>query len=362
MRQHKIAALLLATLFAAAACTGGGGATPTSAPPTPATGGSPDASVAEPTGAASPDAATPEPEPESITIALSQQIFSYAPIYVTQCQGFWDDENLEVEIVFFKSGSESQQAVLGDAVMLGAGGYTEPITLNAQGVPAVVFGFVEAALPYRLMSKPEITTVDQLEGKVLGVSRVGALSDQVTRIALNTVGFDPDLATYQAAGGSPDRFAALQSGAVDATVLDSPTYLLAEQAGFNTLINVAEELEGFPYELLWAKQETIDENRDIFLRFMRGYIRGAQYLRDEANRDEVIPCIAEALGTDVETATLGYDTTLEDFPPDGEINPDGLQQALEGTQQYGSIPGVEDVTVEDMYYPDIQQEALESLE
>lgn len=361
MRRHTIPALLIAALFALTACTGGGGAPSSPAAASPAPAASADGS-AEPSAAASGVAETPEPEPASITIALSQQIFSYAPIYVTQCQDFWADENLTVEIVFFKSGSESQQAVLGDAVFLGAGGYTEPITLTAQGTPAVSFAFVEGALPYRLMAKPEITSVDQLAGKVLAVSRVGALSDQVTRIALSKVGFDPNQATYQAAGGSPDRFAALQSGAVDATVLDSPTYLLAEDAGFNTLVNVAEELKGFPYELLWAKKDKIEQNRDIFLRFMRGYIRGATYLRDEANEAEVVPCIAEALGTDEETAQLGYDTTLEDFPPDGEINKDGLQQALDGTKQYGSIPGIESVTVDDLYYPDIQQEALASLE
>lgn len=355
MRQHKIPVLLVAVLFVLAACTSGG------ATPSPAASSSPGGS-SEPSGAASGDPATPEPEPESITIALSQQIFSYSPLYVTQCQNFWADENLTVEFVFFKSGSESQQAVLGDAVFLGAGGYTEPITLTAQGVPAVSFGFIEGALPYRLMTKPEITSVDQLEGKVLAVSRVGALSDQVTRIALNKIGFDPNKATYQAAGGSPDRFAALQSGAVDGTVLDSPTYLLAEEAGFNTLVNLAEELEGFPYELLWAKKDKIEQNKDIFLRFMRGYIRGATFLRDEANKDVVVPCIAKALGTDEETATLGWETTLEDFPPDGEINKDGLQQALEGTQQYGSIPGTDQVTVDDLYYPDIQQEAAASLQ
>ncbi len=364
MRQQKIGALFIGALLVVSACTAGGGASPAatagaSRPAESSAGGE-----ASPAGsaAASPAESASAAEPASITIALSQQIFSYSPLYVAQCEGFWEDENLTVERIFFKSGSESQQAVLGDAVMLGAGGYTEPITLSAQGVPAVAFGFVEAALPYRLMSKPEITSVDQLEGKVLGVSRVGSLSDQVTRIALNQVGFDPNKARYQAAGGSPDRLAALQSGAVDAAVLDSPTYLLAEQAGFNTLINVAEELEGFPYELLWAKKETIEANRDVFLRFMRGYIRGAQYFRDEANKEDVIPCIAEALGADVETVRLGYETTLEDFPPDGEINPEGLQKALDGTKEYGSIPGIENVTVDDLYFPDIQQEALASLE
>ena len=80
-----------------------------------------------------------------------------------------------------------------------------------------------------------------------------------------------------------------------------------------------------------------------------------------ADRLAVVAGDTEALGTDEETAALGWETTLKDFPPDGEINKDGLQQALEGTQQYGSIPGTDQVTVDDLYYPDIQQEAAASL-
>ena len=343
--------LLSAFVVGIAACSSGpaASATPASTPTSSATSGA----STEPSATAC--------EPQTVAIALSQQIFSYSPIYVAAAKGFWTDENLTVDITFFKSGSESQQAVLGDAVLLGAGGYTEPITLAAQGVPAVAFGFVEGALPYKLMAQKDITTIDQLAGKVLGVSRVGALSDQVTRIALSKAGFDPNKATYQAAGGSPDRFAALQAGAVSATVLDSPTYLLAQEAGFNTLMDVAKELEGFPYELLWAKKATIDANPDTFLCFMRGYIRGAQYFKDPANKDEVISIIAKALGQEEATSKLGYETTFDDFPADGAASLEGLRLALDGTQKFGNIPNADKVTAEQLYYPDLQKQALESL-
>lgn len=343
--------LLSAFVFGLAACSSGPAATatPASTPASSATSG------------ASTKPSATACKPQTITISLSQQIFSYSPIYVAAAKGFWTDENLTVNITFFKSGSESQQAVLGDAVLLGAGGYTEPITLTAQGSPAVSFGFIQGALPYQLMAQKDITTVDQLAGKVIGVSKVGALSDQVTRIALSKVGFDPNQVTYQAAGGSPDRFAALQAGAVAATVLDSPTYLLAEQAGFTTLINVAKVLKGFPYELLYAKKATIDANPDTFLCFMRGYIRGAQYFTDPANKDEVIPIIAKALGQEEATTKLGYDSSVVDFPTDGAASLEGLRLALDGTQKFGNIPNANKVTAEELYYPDLQKQALESL-
>jgi NitT/TauT family transport system substrate-binding protein len=220
---------------------------------------------------------------------------------------------------------------------------------------------VQGALPYRLMTKSDITDINQLAGKTLAVSKIGALSDQITRIALNEKGFDPNKAKYQQAGGSPSRLAALQSGAVDGALLDSPSYQLAEKAGAKVLINVAAELPGFPYEVLYAKKEAIDAKHDVFLRFMRGFIKGAQYATDPANEDDVLKIVADATGQKADDLKLAYDETIKDFPPTGELKEDGIEKALAGTKQFGDIPGIDKVNAQDLYYPDLQQEAAQSV-
>lgn len=347
--MRRALATLLVTALTVAACSSAATPAPTATP-----------AASAPAGSTAPTAA-PTPEPAKITIGLAQQIFSYSPIFVAQAKNFWAEENLEVEITFFKSGADNQQAVLGDAVFLGAGGYTEPIILSAQGTPTVCFGFIQAALPYQLMAKPEYPTLDALKGKVLAVSRIGSLSDQVTRIALSGAGVNPDDYSYQGAGGSPDRLAALKAGTVDGAILDSPSYLLAQDAGFATVLNVAEKLAGFPYEVLYAKKDKIEANKDIFMRFMRGFIRGAMYFRDPANESEVLDIVAKALGTTTDDAKLGYDTTAKDFPPDGAPSLEGLTIAFNGTVKYGSVPGIERVNVNNIFYPSLQEEAVASM-
>jgi ABC-type nitrate/sulfonate/bicarbonate transport system substrate-binding protein len=195
----------------------------------------------------------------------------------------------------------------------------------------------------------------------LGVSKIGSLTDQITRIVLEKAGIDPDKVTYQQAGSSPDRLAALQAGAFDGTVLDSPAYLQAQQAGMNTLINLATELEGFPFEVLYAKKDVIDANHDKFVRFMRGYIKAAQYATDPANKDEVIQIVSEATGIKADAVKLAYEETIKDFPPTGAFAIDGIKLALDGTKQYADIPGIEDVSADDLYYPDLQKEAASQL-
>lgn len=337
--------VLTALVFILAACSSNTGS---SATPTTGGGG----------GGSSQSAAASAPaEKATLTIGISQPIFSFTPIYVGVAKGMWDDENLEIKTTTFNAGAENQQALLGDVIDIGAGGYTEPINLTAQGVPTVIFTTVQGALPYRLMVKPEITDISQLEGKTLGVSKIGSLSDQITRIALNKKGFDPDKVKYQQAGGSPSRLAALQSGAIDGALLDSPSYQLAQDSGSSILINVAEELAGFPYEVLYAKKEAIEAKKDVFTRFVRGYQKAAAYATDPANEDEVLQIVAEATGQKVEDLKFAYDDTIKDFPPDGAIDKDGLQAALEGTQQFADVENSDQITVDDLYYPDLIEAA-----
>jgi NitT/TauT family transport system substrate-binding protein len=345
----RLGAIAAAAVFLLSACSTSGGSS--AAPSSAAASGAP----------ASSGAATAAPERASLKVGLAQPIFSYTPLYVAKAKGFFEEENLDVELTIFQSSTDNQQAVLGDAIDIGAGGYTEPMTIAAQGKPAVVFGFIQGALPYRLMGKAGIDDISQLDGKVLAVSKIGALSDQITRIALNEKGFDPSKATYQQAGGSPSRLAALESGAVDGARLDSPSYQLAEKAGAKVLINVAEELPGFPYEVLYAKKDAVEAKHDVFLRFMRGFIEGAQYATDPANEDEVLKIVADATGQKAEDLKLAYDETIKDFPPTGELKLDGLQKALDGTQKYGQLEGLEKVKAEDLYYDAIQKEAVDSL-
>lgn len=349
--------LMFIMLFTISACSSSSGATPQPSADGSASSTAPGASVAT----ATPQVATATPQHAEIAVGVGLPIFSFAPVYIADAKGFWKDENLDVKLTFFNSGSEAQQALLGDAIKIGVGGYTEPMTVSAAGKPTVIFGFVEAALPYVLATTPEITDVSQLVGKVFGVSKIGALSDQLTRITLTKLGVDPSKVTYQQAGSASARLAALEAGAIDATLLSSPANTIAQKEGMTILANVADLLPGFAYEVLYAKKDTIEANHDVFLRFMRGYIRGAQYATDPANEDEVLQIVGKVTELNAEDVKLAYDDTIKDFPPTGELQLDGIQKALEGTLNFGDVAGLDKVTAEDLYYPDLQAEAAASL-
>ncbi len=328
-------------------------------PSAPASTSAP-AATAKPAAAnPSPTSAAPAPQSSSsgqkikVALGISVPVYSYTPIYVAKEKGFFDEQGLDVEINVFKSGTEQQQALLADAILIGSGGVTEPITLQAQGVDTAVFTFIQDALVYKIMAKPDIKTVDDLKGRTMAVSRAGALSEQIVKIALSKQGKDPNLVKYQQAGGSIQRFAALQAGAVDAAILDAPSNQLAQKEGYTMLVDVPKLLPGFPYEVGYAKKDAIAKNRDLFLRYTRGYIKAAQFLNDPKNKDEVIKIAAKFLDMKEEDSRLAYEDVIGYFPKDGMPTLEGLRVALDGVQKFGDIGGADKVKPEQLLYADL---------
>ncbi len=364
-------ALLAAALLTGAACAPASAPAPTQAPAAkPAEAPKPAAATTAPAATAKPAAPAPTLAPAAaakptgpkvkVPVGVSVQVFSFTPLYVGKEKGFFDEQNLDMELNIFKSGAEAQQALLADAVMVGAGGLSEALTIAAQGVDTKVFLFIQDALVYKLVAKPEIKTVDDLKGKTMGISRAGSLTDQVVRITLAKLGKDPNMVTYQQSGGSPQRLAALQAGALDATILDAPSNQLAARAGFNTLVDVAKLLQGFPYEVGYAKKETIDKNRDVFLRFTKAYIKSAEFVNDPKNKGEVIKIAAKYLDLKEDDARIAYEDVISYFPKDGMPKAEGTQLAIENMQKFGEIPGSEKVTTQQLLYQDLVNEAKKS--
>src|SRR5439155_24363488 len=98
---------------------------------------------------------------------------------------------------------------------------------------------------------PDIADAAGLKGKKVGITGVGAATETAARMALRSLHMDPVAdVTMANLGTAQNILAALQSGAVDAGVLSSPTNLQARAPGMRELVNVA-KLDN-PFPSAWA--------------------------------------------------------------------------------------------------------------
>ncbi len=135
---------------------------------------------------------------------------------------------------------------------------------------------------------------EELKGKRIGVSQIGASSDFIARYALRRLGLNPEKdIVIVGAGGAGERFAAVSGGHLQATVVQPPFTLLARKAGFPILIDLSKEDFEYIISGPLTTRSFIRSDRETVMNFMRGLADGMDFYRDEKNKEKVIKFLGE---------------------------------------------------------------------
>jgi ABC-type nitrate/sulfonate/bicarbonate transport system substrate-binding protein len=180
-----------------------------------------------------------------------------------------------------------------------------------------------------LVTAKGISQPEQLKGKKLAVSRLGASSDFILRVILKKIGLVPekDVAIIQV-GSSPVRMAALANGVADGTALTFEEMMVAKKMGFNVLLNIMDfGVEALNSDVVTTRK-FIRESRDTVQRFIKAMIKGVSFFA--ANKKFSMDVIARyTKSNDAEKIEYGYDYVAKIFLKKPYPPIKGIQLALE---------------------------------
>lgn len=227
--------------------------------------------------------------------------------WVTKEAGFFAKNGLDVEVLYVPS-TTLTQAMLAGEISLGIAGPTSLIEANARGADFVLLGSYTKYSPVSsLVTRKDITRVEQLKGKRFGVSRFGAASHRILEIALQKLKIDPrkDVSMLQI-GNSAFRTAALKAGNIDATVLSVEEAYQAQKMDLNMLYDLRKLNIEFLSNDLATTRRFVRENEDTARRFVKSIVEGIHYFKN--NRERSIDIMAKYMRTqDREIIGVGYD-------------------------------------------------------
>src|SRR5688572_16716532 len=174
-----------------------------------------------------------------IHISAPSKSLSWFPIHLTREKGFYRAEGLEVDYVIMKPQIAMQALIAGDV------GYTTALgsTIRAaiRGVPVRVVMTIADKPLFALITRPEITTVEELKGKLLGISSFGASTDTYARALLRRHNLVPNQdVKILALGGGTNRVAAMETGAIDGALIEAPYNVMLERKGFRNILFVGD--------------------------------------------------------------------------------------------------------------------------
>ncbi len=216
-----------------------------------------------------------------IRISYSAISGAMSSLWVAQEGGYFKREGLDTELLYIGGGSLLIQSMLSGDVPFAYGPSVPVINASLRGADLVLIGNTGNSLVFSIMSRPEIKQPANLKGKRVGVTRLGGSTDWALDAALKHWGLERrDLIVVQT-GGMPEGLAGLIAGAFDAVVLSPPSNFKAAKAGMHELVDVGQLKIIFPNTPLSTSESFIKSNRDINLRFLRGFTQGLHRLRTD---------------------------------------------------------------------------------
>jgi len=278
------------------------------------------------------------PNIEKIKLAIPAKSMGYLPMYVAIHRGFFRDDGLELEIPNLRPNIAHSALLGGDIDYHGLA--ESGLRLAAKGSPMKSLFFSLRSPLYFLMAKPQMKAVQDLKGKIIGISSFGGATEVSTRLGLRHYGLDPERdVTMILIGTENVRVAALNSGSIDATVAVPPSHLLLKQKGFNMLISLADVAE-LPANGFTTTEKTLRDKREQVKRLLRALTRGLAFSKERPK--ETIEIMAREWEIDRSLAEDVYGPVTRALSPDGIASAAGLKEHFQIIQRLdkgiGEIP------------------------
>jgi ABC-type nitrate/sulfonate/bicarbonate transport system substrate-binding protein len=265
------------------------------------------------------------------------------PIFVAQRQGFFAQENLDLEVIVpLPGGSERQITALHDDTVDITHVATPFLIKAALGGSDAVAITAEFANPiYSLVAMPEIKSFAELRGKLVGLAdEAGSISISMRRL-LAQHGLGAGDFRTKIIPGTPARLQCLQRGDCDAVPLGQPQDLAAAAAGFRVLGLSNDAAPDLIYTVTAARRSFAEAHKEAIVRYVRGLARSFRFIRDPANRPTVVRTIVAETKVPPEIAERTMALYLEPdrgvLPKQGEISMTGLANVIAMLGEAGTL-------------------------
>ena len=253
--------------------------------------------------------------------------FRQGHIWVAKDEGIFKKYGLDVEPIFLRGGQLAIQALAGgDPPLMSIG---QVVQAGLAGFDLTLVAGVEIYYDSTVFARPEITRLEQLKGKRIGISGYGAATHFAAIILAQHLKLDPDK-DWQLVPGGPDaeRIAAMSANKIDAGVFNSSTLPIAKRMGLVELVRIPDlkvEVQG---NGMATTRTYIKSNRDVVKSALKGYIEGIHVIF--ANKPATLKVFSKYMRTnDPEVLEASYQAYVTTTPKRPYPTVKGLQFLLD---------------------------------
>jgi len=269
---------------------------------------------------------------EQILVGYDGHAGFQGAIWATKDLGLFEKHSLNGELILIPGSARGMAALLSGSVPFIQGSATAPLAAYVRGADVVVIAAAYNKLPLSVVVRKEIRAPAELVGKKMGIVNFGGSNDLGVTLALKEWNIPRSAVTILAAGGAPERLAALMNGNIDATVLSPPETIAATRAGLRILANLGDLNASFPQTLVMTRRSYLTSRRDTVKRFLRAYSEGI--FEFKTNKEKAIKVYGNRLkqkDVTILEETHNFYGAKFSFPP--RLDRSGITTTLELVRQ-----------------------------
>jgi NitT/TauT family transport system substrate-binding protein len=266
---------------------------------------------------------------QRVKVAYASISPNFAGLWVAKESGAFEKHGVAADLIYIASGSVTVQAMMGGDVHLAIGASNAVVSAILRGAPLVAVGSVANRPGMILWVQPEIRKPEQLEGKILGISRFGSTTHFLMNMALEKYGLK-DKVKIQPLGGVPEMEAAFRTGMISGAVLSM-------QPGPKAHVLVDLPDLGIPYSmnLLAVKRDYYKASPKAVEAMLKAYIEGMAVLKTK--KDESMRALAKYMRRDASAVTEPYEYAVKYLDSIPIVEPAVIQTVL-NWEGKGSVP------------------------
>lgn len=275
--------------------------------------------------------AAPAQSVRKVSATIPALTESSAVFFVARDRGFWREEGLDVDLIVVRAALSIQAVMAGNVDFSTAGG--SALLPIARGLP-LSFLFTTFNRPhFSLYAKPHIASVPELKGKRVGVSSIGSGPDTLLRDLLKKQSLEGGRdVTIMAVGTGVERFVALKTDIVDASMLSPTEHHLAEQSGYRELVSFVKQSDAVYLQgAVVTTDQRLKADPLLVEKFIRGSLRGLSYLR--SNRPGSVALLSRLLRIKEDTMARVYDKIRPGLTTDGTVDEEQQRKAIEPVRE-----------------------------
>ncbi|HWP23541.1 MAG TPA: ABC transporter substrate-binding protein [Candidatus Binatia bacterium] len=251
-----------------------------------------------------------------VHMAIPARSFQMVIYPIAQQKGYMKEEGLD-ERVIFVAPTTSIQALLGGDVQFTGAGSSALVSMARGNTPLKVVLATNDRVLQWLVTRPEITSPQDLKGKKIATTGVAAIATFMLKQILTKHGLDGNKDAIYLDVGQGNQLPALLGGGFDAAVLSVEQRYGALDRGMREMFFFGNEVKN-SWGTLATTDKLIRENPKMVGAFVRAALKALRYIRQD--KEGTVSALLKFSGVSRQQATRLYDDLIGTFTRNGTVD------------------------------------------